>query len=58
METGRIYDSFFFRLQCSDRNTNALARANTVHQNPKLFEYRTVLAPKNNSYPKSVLERA
>jgi len=31
METGRIYDSFFFRLQCSDWNTNTHARANTVH---------------------------
>ena len=58
METGSIYDSFFFRLQFSDRNTNTHARANTVHQNPKHFEYRTVLAPKINSYPKSVLERA
>ena len=49
METGRIYDFFFLRLQFRDRNTNTHARANTVHQNPKLFKNRTVRAPKINS---------
>jgi len=51
METGRIYDSFFFRLQCSDRNTNVLARAQSTKiqssSNIELFWPRKLILTQN-----------